>query len=70
MNAIEIVLADGSDDGVFPKSKKEALDFLRGYSNRKGTTVRIDPGGSMIEFFDTIRKNAVKQAIRHVENIK
>lgn len=68
MNAIEIVLADGSEDRVFAENKKEALDFLRGYSNRKGATVRVNPGGSMVEFFDTTRETAMKQAIAYVKD--
>lgn len=67
MNAIEIVLADGSEDRVFAESKKEALDFLRQYSNRKGATVRFNPGGALFECFDTTRESAIKQAIAHVK---
>jgi len=67
MNAIEIVLADGSEDRVFAESKKEALDFLRRYSNRKGATVRVNPGGALYECFDTPCESAIKQAIAHVK---
>lgn len=68
MNAIEIVLADGSEGRVFAESKQEALDFLRSYSNRKGATVRVNPGGNMVEFFDTTRETAMKQAIAYVKD--
>ena len=65
MKAIEIVFADGSEDRVFADTKKEALDFLRGYNRRRGATVRIDPGGNMVEYFDKAHKTAIKQAKAH-----
>jgi hypothetical protein len=68
MNVIEIVLTDGEETRFFASNKNEALDFLRLYRNRKGATVRVNPGGNMVEFFDTTRESAVKQVIAYVKD--
>jgi len=70
MNTIEIVLTDGEEARFFANNKNEALHFLRLYRNRKskGATVRVNPNGNMVEFFDTTRESAVKQAIAYVKD--
>jgi hypothetical protein len=69
MNAIEVVLADGSEDRIFSNDKREQVAFLRKYKNRKSATVRFNPGGALMEFFDTTRKTAATQAIQQIESV-
>ncbi len=69
MNSIEIVLSDGTEDRIFTKNQNDAVDFLKQYTKNKGATVRIDPGGAMVEFFPLVKKTAATQAIEHINNL-